>query len=262
MIFVEPIIFESGIFLLVYFLVFFILATLIRNNSIVDIAWGLGFVLVTLFAYLRGQHFSLVGTLSLVLVALWGLRLSSHILRRNWKKPEDFRYAKWREEWGRWLLIRGFFQIFMLQGALMLLIVFPLLLIQAQDGAKLGALTLVGLVIWLVGYYFEVLGDKQLRDFKSNPDNKGKIIQSGLWRYTRHPNYFGEATMWWGIFLIALGATGNLVTILSPVVITYLLLFVSGVPLLEEKYKDREDFQAYARVTSKFFPLPPKKEEI
>ncbi|OPL08794.1 MAG: steroid 5-alpha reductase [delta proteobacterium ML8_F1] len=255
----HPLVFESAFFLLGYFLLFFVIATLIRNNSIVDIAWGLGFVLVTLFAYFKGQHFSLAGTLTLVLVSFWGIRLSLHILRRNWKKPEDFRYAKWREEWGKWLLIRGFFQIFMLQGALMFLIVFPVLMIQAQATAGIGPLTLAGLILWLIGYYFEVMGDKQLRDFKSDPSNKGRIIQSGLWRYTRHPNYFGEATMWWGIFLIALGATNSLLTLISPLLITYLLLYVSGVPLLEEKYKDREDFKAYARVTSKFFPLPPKK---
>ncbi len=117
----------------------------------------------------------------------------------------------------------------------------------------------LGTVVWLIGFYFESVGDKQLEVFKKDPANKGHIIKTGLWQYTRHPNYFGEATMWWGIFIIASSVPGSLFTIVSPLLITYLLLFVSGVPLLEKKYQNHPEWKEYAEKTSIFVPLPPKK---
>ncbi len=133
---------------------------------------------------------------------------------------------------------------------------------NSSDIASLRVVDFIGLFIWIIGFLFQSIGDYQLKQFVSNRENKGRIIKSGLWKYTRHPNYFGEATMWWGIFVIGLNPSSNagLYGIFSPLIITYMLLFVSGVPMLEKKYKDNEEFQKYAKVTNKFVPWFPKKE--
>lgn len=250
-------------FILLYFLVFFIIGTKIRNNAIVDLGWGMGFVLSGFFALLAtiyfGQKPDEVSLLLLLLISLWGTRLSYHIFKRNHGKPEDFRYANFRKEWGKWVVPRAFLQVYLLQALMMMLIGsgFFYALGIVDKGLNWGVL--LGLLVWLKGYFFEVVGDRQLAVFKSNPENKGKIMTSGLWQYTRHPNYFGEATMWWGIFIIVLSTTGAWLALISPLVITLLLLFVSGVPLLEKKYQGNLDFEAYAKKTSKFIPWFPKR---
>ncbi|MDW7670976.1 MAG: DUF1295 domain-containing protein [Bacillota bacterium] len=249
---------QSALVVFAYFMVFFIAATAIKNNSIVDMGWGPGFVLVTLFAYVNAGHYTLRATIALMLVTIWGGRLAYHIAKRNWGKPEDFRYANWRKEWGKWVIPRAFFQVFMLQGLFMLVVVTPVLLIQVSEQPGFGIFEMAGLVVWLIGFYFESVGDRQLKDFKADPANRGQIIQSGLWQYTRHPNYFGEATMWWGLWLMALPVPWGWVGLIGPVTITWLLVFVSGVPMLEKKYKGRPDFEAYAARTSMFIPWFPK----
>ena len=142
----------------------------------------------------------------------------------------------------------------------MLVIAYPIILINAYAGQGLRALDLLGLVIWITGFIFESVGDKQLAVFLKNPDNRSKVIQSGLWKYTRHPNYFGEATMWWGIFVLALSVPLGWSGIISPLTITFMLLFVSGVPMLEKKMMENPEFREYAKVTSKFIPWFPKKK--
>lgn len=243
-----------------YFFVLFVVAQIIKNNSIVDIAWGLGFVLIAVHSLIIGRHFTVRGILVTLLVCIWGIRLSYHITKRNWGKEEDFRYANWRREWGKWVTIRAFFQIFMLQGVMMLVISYPLVLITQSPASGFTLLDGLGLAIWVIGFLFEAIGDKQLATFIKDTSNKGKIIRTGLWKYTRHPNYFGEATMWWGIFVIGLSLDNGWVNIVSPLTITYLLLFVSGVPMLEKKFKDHPEFIEYAKVTNKFFPWFPKKQ--
>lgn len=245
--------------ILLYFTVLFLIATAIKDNSIVDMGWGAGFVLVTIFAYMYAGYYTLRGTVSLFLVAIWGLRLAKHLIQRNLGKPEDFRYANWRKEWGKWVVPRAFFQVFMLQGLFMYAIVFPVLLIQRSNQPGFGMAETVGLLLWCLGFYFEALGDWQLKEFKSDPANQGKIIENGLWKYTRHPNYFGEATMWWGLWIMSLPVPLSWLGIVSPLAITYLLRFVSGVPMLEKKYQGRQDFEAYASKTNAFIPWIPKK---
>jgi steroid 5-alpha reductase family enzyme len=251
---------QSALVILIYFLVMFVIAQAIRNNSIVDMAWGPGFVLVTLFAYFSSDRLTMRGTVALILITIWGVRLAYHIVKRNWGKPEDFRYANWRKEWGKWVIPRAFFQVFMLQGIFMFVVVLPVLLIQSSNMPGFGILEAVGVFVWLAGFFFESVGDRQMREFKSDPGNKGKIIETGLWKYTRHPNYFGEATMWWGLWLIAIPVPYGFLGIISPITITFLLLFVSGVPMLEKKYRGRPDFEAYASRTNAFFPWFPKKK--
>ncbi len=249
----------AAIAVFIYFFIFFLVAQFIRNNSIVDMGWGAGFILVALVCLFSQGAYVERNLLMTLLVLIWGGRLSYHIVRRNWGKPEDFRYAKWREEWGRWLVPRAFLQVFMLQGVLMLIIAYPIILVNASPRPGLTVLDFLGLAVWIIGFYFEAVGDKQLAQFKQDPANKGHVIKTGLWKYTRHPNYFGEATMWWGIFLLGLSVPLGWSGLISPLTITGMLLFVSGVPMLEKKYKDNPEFQAYARVTNKFFPWFPKK---
>lgn len=251
---------QCALVIFIYFMLFFGIAQVIKNNSIVDMGWGAGFVVVALYALISQGAYEPRNILLTLLVAIWGGRLTYYILRRNWGKPEDFRYAKWRREWGRWLVPRAFLQVFMLQGLLMLVIGYPIILVNANPQPGLTTLDYIGLLVWITGFFFESVSDKQMAEFKKNPANKGHVIKNGLWKYSRHPNYFGEATMWWGIFLLALSVPLGWSGIISPLTITLLLLFVSGVPMLERKYKDNPEFQAYAGVTSKFVPWFPKKQ--
>ena len=245
----------------IYFLLFFLVGTAIRNNSIVDMGWGIGFVLVAWFVFIRSEAVYLPQMIITLLVSLWGLRLFYHIMKRNLGKPEDFRYAKWREEWGHWLIPRSFFQVYMLQGLFMYIISLSISLPKEAGMNYQSTLLVVGFLVWIIGFFFEAMGDYQLKVFISDKGNRGKIMDRGLWRYTRHPNYFGEATMWWGIFLLALSGGSGWLAIISSITITFLLLFVSGVPLLEKAMADRPGYKEYADRTSVFVPWFPKKKE-
>lgn len=250
--------FTLALILLVYMTGWFILAIVKKRNDVADIAWGLGFVLLAWSAMVIAQP-SLRGLMVNILVTVWGGRLAWHIGQRNKNKPEDYRYAAWRKEWGKLFYLRSFIQVYLLQGLFLFLIVQPVLFIHNSTNQVLTLLDGVGLAIWVIGFYFESVGDKQLKDFISNPANKGKLIETGLWRYSRHPNYFGEVTQWWGLFIVALSLPGAVLTIIGPLTITTLILFVSGIPLLEKKYAGRADFEEYKKRTSVFIPLPPKK---
>lgn len=251
-----PLLFATTSVTLFVFILTYFLAILLRNNSIVDSLWGVGFVAAALISYLLGSR-SLPSLLVLVLVTLWGLRLFFHITIRNWGKGEDFRYAKWRAEWGRWWVVRTLLQVFLLQWLLLQLVSLPIIL--AMTAPALPSWILVtGISIWTLGFLFEAIGDYQLTIFKKNPKSKGQLMTTGLWSLTRHPNYFGEATLWWGIALIAFAGTGNPIAFVGPLVIDFLLLYVSGIPLLEAKYQGRADWQAYAARTPAFFPRLPR----
>lgn len=245
-----------AVILLGYMTTWYVIALIFKRNDLADIAWGLGFVLVAWVSFYIGTRTEISLVIN-ILVTLWGTRLAYHIAKRNLRKPEDYRYQEWRNTW-KYFYVRSYVQIFLLQGLFLYIIALPVMSINVSDAYITSPLFVLGILVWLIGYYFEVVGDSQLRHFVSIPENKGKLMTQGLWRYTRHPNYFGEATMWWGIFIIAFFATGNVLLIVSPLLITWLLRYVSGVPLLEAKYKEQPDFQEYAARTSVFFPLPPK----
>jgi steroid 5-alpha reductase family enzyme len=241
--------------LLGYMTAWFLISLLKKRNDIADIAWGLGFVLMAwLSLYISG--FSSKALLVNSLVTVWGLRLAWHIYLRNKGKIEDYRYLAWRKEWGKWFIPRSYLQVYLLQGLFLFLIIQPVILINKSMGA-IGILDFFGILVWMVGFYFESVGDAQLKQFVSNPANKGKIMDQGLWRYTRHPNYFGEVVQWWGIWLLALSIPNGYITIIGPLTITVLILFVSGIPMLEKKYAGRPDWEEYKKRTSVFFPLPP-----
>lgn len=249
----------AAIIIAIYFSALFLIGTSLRNNSIVDIGWGIGFVLLAWILLFLRLPLTLVRTTITLLVSLWGIRLFYHILKRNRGKPEDFRYVAFRKAWGKWAVPRAFLQVYMLQGLFMFMIALPFIL-EGGDSARVNVVLFgLGLLIFMTGFAFESVGDAQLKAFIRDPANKGKIMTNGLWRYTRHPNYFGEATLWWGIFLIARSGGVSPAAILGPVTITMLLLFVSGVPLLERDMKNREGYPEYAQKTSIFFPWFPKK---
>lgn len=252
----ETLLITTSLASLALFISTFIVATAVKNNGIVDIIWGLGFVLIAGIVYLSAPSLSTATVM--ILTTAWGVRLATHIGMRNLGQKEDFRYAQWRRDWGKWWLIRSFLQVYLLQWVFMQLVSVPIILSSA-GGVLSQMWLLAGIAIWLVGFYFEAIGDYQLTVFKSKKNSKGKLMTTGLWRYTRHPNYFGEATLWWGIALIAYVASGNPLAFLGPLTIDFLLLKVSGIPILEAKYQGRKDWAAYARRTSAFFPLPPKK---
>ncbi len=236
--------------LFIYMSLWFILAQIIKRNDIADIAWGLGFIFVAWLSY-NGNSAALIANL---LVTIWGIRLAWHIYQRNSKRPEDSRYLEWRNSW-KFLTLRSFLQIFMLQGLFLFIIAQPLLAINLSEGSNLNWIfVIIGFLVWVFGFLFEAIADKQLADFIKDPKNKGTLMTSGLWHYSRHPNYFGEVTLWWGIYMISLAIIGNYWTIIGPITITYLIVFVSGVPLLEKKYKGRADFEAYKKRTSVFIP--------
>lgn len=252
-------IYVSAITIWVYMTAWFFVAVIAKRNDLADVAWGLGFVVTSSVAMIYSGNKSASSWVVMILVLVWGLRLSWHILRRNIKKPEDYRYQAWRKSWGKWFYPRSYLQVFILQGILMLLILTPVLVIFSGSTRGISGLLILGTFVWLFGFSFEAVGDSQLKKFISNPLNKGKLMTTGLWKYSRHPNYFGEVTQWWGIGVIALAATNGWIGLLGPVTITFLIVKVSGVPLLENKYKDRADYQAYKQKTSMLIPLPPRK---
>lgn len=242
----------------IYMSFWFIISLLKKRNDVADIAWGLGFTVIAWASFFICENFSIRGFCVNIMVSLWGLRLAWHIYTRNKGKTEDYRYQAWRKEWGNWFYLRSYLQIYFLQGALLYLIILPILLINKNIGPNLNYLDLLGGLVWAIGFFFEVVGDAQLKDFISNPFNQGKIMQGGLWKYSRHPNYFGEVTQWWGLWLIAINMTSGWLSIIGPLTITILILKVSGVPLLEKKMNDNPEFAEYKRKTSIFIPWPVK----
>lgn len=251
----------GGLVILGMMALLWLFSLLLRNSSIVDIFWGAGFVLANWIYYaLTPEGFAGRKLLVAILVTVWGLRLSLYILWRNWGKPEDFRYRKWREEnGGRWWW-KSFFQVFLLQGLLLWIISTPLLAVQR--GSVPGRLTVfdfLALALWAVGFFFEAAGDLQMARFRANPANKGQVLSAGVWRYTRHPNYFGDAAQWWAYYAFA-AIAGGFWTIFSPILMTALLLRVSGVALLERTLTEtKPKYRDYIERTSAFVPWFPRQ---
>ncbi len=230
----------------------------IKDASIIDIFWGIGFVILAwLYRYLL-KNDSDKSLLFCILVSIWGLRLGFYLAYRNLGKGEDYRYQVWRKQHGANFWWVSFFRVFLLQGFLMWIIAAPLLI--AQTSTEWTWLDYVGIILWSIGLAFEAIGDWQLAQFKQNPQNKGKVLNTGLWKYTRHPNYFGDALLWWGLFCFALSA-GGWWTIFSPVLMTFLLMRVSGVVMLEKTLViTKPQYQDYINRTSSFFPMLPKNK--
>jgi steroid 5-alpha reductase family enzyme len=230
-----------------------------RDAGIIDGFWGAGFVLLAWIYWFLAEGAAGRRLLLVSLVTLWGLRLSAHIILRNRGEEEDYRYRAMRDRHGKRFPLVSLFTVFLLQGGLLWLLSAPLLRAQTGGGA-LGYLDLAGVAVFAAGFLFETLGDLQLTEFRADPGNRGKVLRTGLWRYTRHPNYFGDACVWWGFFLVALAAPGSAWTVFSPVLMTYFLLKVSGVVLLEKKLVEtRPEYADYVARTSAFVPWFPKR---
>jgi steroid 5-alpha reductase family enzyme len=224
-----------------------------RRYDTIDTFWGLGFALVAAAAFPLGDGPLPLRLVVLALTAGWGVRLAVHLHLRNHKLPEDPRYARMPP--GR---LRMFVRVYLFQAVVLYFVSLPVQF--AMDGTGIGVLGWLGVAVWAIGFAFETIGDAQLRRFKAEPANRGRVLDTGLWRYTRHPNYFGDACVWWGLYLLACSTWPGAATVLSPVAMTFTLARGTGKPMLEKGMaKTRPAYAEYVRRTSGFFPLPPKK---
>jgi len=241
--------------LFVYMSLAYGVATWKRNLGLVDIFWGGGFIVIAVTGLLLSSEIVLRQWMILAMTMLWALRLALHIGRRNWAKSEDFRYRAMRQRWGHSVWWKGYTHIFLLQGGLMLIVGLPVIVGTIESQASLNGFDLAGFFVWAVGLTFEGTADRQLRSFlrhEKSIDNP--VMRHGLWAITRHPNYFGEALLWWGMALVAYNGSGAWWVFAGPLAITLLLRYVSGVPLLEARYKNDAAYQAYADTTPVFIP--------
>lgn len=245
-----------------YFGLWYLLAIYKKRYDLADIAWGGGFIVLAGALFIKNlDNVFFAQVLVTILVAIWGLRLSYHIFRRNWGKSEDKRYVELRKKWPKPHWLQAFIRVFIVQAALLVIISFPIIAIaSAPTVFNSDLLLLIGFDMWLLGFALEATADRQLAQFIKSKKKKSAVLDTGLWKYSRHPNYFGEVMIWWGIWIISMSIHSVWWSVLGPLTITYLILFISGVPLLEKRYKNDKAYQAYALVTSKFIPLPPKKK--
>jgi len=238
----------------------FFVALLRKNNGMADVGYGTAFIILTFVTATIVPSVLWYMYILIALVFIWGIRLSIRIYLKNYGKPEDFRYKAWRDTWGKYFLVRSFFQIYMLQGFIIFLVALPVLLSLLYPTVNPTlAYVYAGVCLWILGFLFESIADYELDTFIKNPENRGKIMTTGLWRYSRHPNYFGESLMWWGLGVAGFAITHSLLVFISPILITFLLLKVSGVPMLERRFEGNPDWEEYKIKTSVFIPLPPKK---
>ncbi|MGV9199179.1 MAG: DUF1295 domain-containing protein [Promethearchaeia archaeon] len=265
----------SGLFLLGYQMIAFIVGSIKKNNGIMDIFYGPEYFLVALTSLI--YSYLLEGTLSIrriivtILVLLWAIRLASYVYIRNRGKPEDKRYANMREKWKeerKSVILMSLGKIYLFQGLVVFIVVFPVLWINVMENPGIqnflgfsGITLWGGALVWAFGFFFETVGDYQLYSFLNDPNRTKKVMDEGLWRYTQHPNYFGEITQWWGIYIITLGVPWGFIMIFGPIYITFQIINVSGIKLQDKMHKGDDAFAQYKRRTSQFFPWFPKKEE-
>lgn len=254
----QSILIHSAIGIFAFILVVYAIAQFIKDNSIVDIAWGIGFIIATAIALYGSGVFFMQNILVDLLVLIWGLRLAIYIFIRHHGKGEDYRYKEMRDGWGKNVALMGLLKVFLPQAIVMFIIAFPILIVNCFPHNSFQLTDVAGLLIWFIGFYFEVVGDRQMYNYKKDPANKGKVMDRGLWKYTRHPNYFGEATMWWGIFVLAIPSGYIWMSFFSPVLITLLIIKVTGVELLEKKYRDNPEYRNYIKTTNSFLPWFPR----
>lgn len=237
-----------------------VISLMVNNASIVDIVWGLGFAVTSWVLALTIDGDSTRQILLAVMVGVWGVRLGGYLAKRNIGHGEDWRYKAMRKKKGPKFGLISLVTVFGLQGVLMWVVSLPVQFGNADDSPGVGPIAVMGIIVWITGLGFEAIGDLQLARFKKNPDNAGKVMDQGLWRLTRHPNYFGDALLWWGIGLVGAETGSGVIGLVGPLVMTVFLLRVSGVPMLERSLmKRREGYAEYVARTSGFIPRPPKK---
>lgn len=237
------------------------ISLVMRDASIVDIAWGSGFVVVAWVSYWLSDGNSTRSFVLTILTTIWGLRLAIYLAKRNLGHGEDFRYRAMRKHHGDKFAIVSLYTVFGLQGVLMFIVSLPVQLGQVRQEPNFGVVGVLGVLIWGVGIYFESVGDAQLAKFKRDPANQGKVMNQGLWRYTRHPNYFGDFCVWWGLGVIAVETSIGIYGLIGPVVMTILLVKVSGVAMLDRSLiKRKPGYEEYVATTSAFIPRPPRRK--
>ncbi len=230
-----------------------------RDAGIADIAWGLGFVVVAWTTWSVGDGLDDRRNLLVAMVTIWGIRLAVHLVWRSRGEPEDFRYQSMRRRAGDRFPLTSFFSIFVFQGAVLWVVSLPVQLAMTPTTPEVGLLSIIGVVVWGIGFFFETVGDAQLARFRNDPANEGAVLDWGLWRYTRHPNYFGDCCVWWGLFLVAAETPDARWGVIGPIVMTVMLLRESGVAMLERGlHKRRDGYADYVERTSAFLPRPPR----
>lgn len=251
----DKIILTMGIVFISFLTVFFI-GKIKNKHDLLDVLWGAAFIFASVVSYIISNNKSTIGLIMTLLVFIWGSRLTIYLGKRNIGSKEDYRYDDYRKKYkGNNFDLYFFFRMYLIQYIFCMIIVLPVIYINITGNAQVSNITFVGVFVWFIGFLFESVGDMQLKRFKSKTKNKGKLMTTGLWAYTRHPNYFGEATQWGGIYLISISNINNWWLIFSPIVITVLVRYISGVPLLEKKYEGRQDWEEYKQKTSVFIPL-------
>ena len=255
---IDVLLFSFGV-LVIFAIGLWGISVALRDVSIVDPCWGLGFILVAAVTALRLDQFGPRGYLMIGLVTVWGGRLSAYLFWRHWGAGEDYRYAEMRAHHGArfWWISLG--TVFLLQAIILWFVSWPVQAALVSSSQSLSGLDGVGVLVWAIGFFFEAVGDYQLASFLRSRTTREQVLDRGLWRYTRHPNYFGDFCVWWGLYLVAAAGGGGW-TILSPLLMSVLLIYVSGVRLTEKTIEDRRPaYRAYKRSTSAFFPLPPQE---
>ena len=265
----------SALALFLYILMACIVCTIKKNYAIMDTFYGPGCFLVAftsfIFNFLWTGTFSPRKAIVTILVFVWALRLSTYVFIRNHGKPEDYRYAAMRKSWkrkGKNVFLKSLTNIYLFQGLIIFIIAFPVLWINVSENPSItvsffdfALITLIlGVLIWSIGFYFESVGDYQLYKFLHAPNRTKKVLDEGLWKYTQHPNYFGEVLMWWGLFIIALAVPWGFIAIFGPIYITVQIIKVSGVKLLNKRFEGDDEYADYKRRTSAFIPWFPKKK--
>lgn len=243
----------------------FALGRRMRRYDIVDVAWGMVFIVIAVSAALvRNDTPRVIDVVVLLLVVIWGVRLSSHIYRRfRAAASEDRRYVELRSKWRPGNeSVAIFFKIYMTQALLATLVSLPVIVILTTSAQISLPFVILGVIMWVIGFTIEAFADRQLRQFIRNPENKGMLMTRGLWRYSRHPNYFGELTLWWGVGVIALGVPFGWMGLLGCALISYLIIFVSGIPPTEKAFAGRPGWDAYKKHTSILVPWVVRKETM
>ena len=260
LIFDNPIFKESLLYVIGWMSILWILSLMLKDSSIIDIFWGFSFVLMSAFYFRESGNYESLDYIFLFMCFFWGSRLTFYLGIRNIGKPEDFRYQQFRKEGGTNYWWISFFRVFLLQGILVWILSSIFFIAYESSGESLEWTHMLGIAVWCIGVFFETVGDAQLKKFKSNPANKGKILNTGLWGLTRHPNYFGDAMVWWGLYIFGFAMSHSIIFIAMPMLMTFLLRRVSGVAMLENTLKKtKPDFEQYCKETPAFFPFIGKK---
>ncbi|MFX1310865.1 MAG: DUF1295 domain-containing protein [Promethearchaeota archaeon] len=262
----------SASFLLGYLIIAFIIGTIKKNNGLMDVFYGPGYFVVALTSLVL--YFMINGLVNIrqiiitTLVFIWAVRLGTYVFIRNRGKPEDYRYQAMRKRWKTNIVLKSFIRVYIFQGIVIFIVAFPVWFVNISINPPVinlldfaGVTLWLGMLVWLIGFLFETIGDYTLYKFLQKPENKGEIMDRGVWKLSQHPNYFGEVTQWWGIYIIALATPFGFITILGPIFITYMIIKVSGIKLLDKRFEADDKYAEYKRRTSVFFPWFPKKNK-